>query len=285
VTAPEGKLAGKVALITGAARGQGRNHAIRLAGEGADIIAVDLCEQIDEVGYPMSTEKDLAETAEAVEALDRRIVARKVDVRDAEALAAVVEDAVTELGRLDVVCANAGIITPHGGSDRPTALAEKLAAFRVTVDVNLTGVFATIEAARPALTASGGGSIVITSSLGGLRALGVMGGYTESKHGVVGLMRAAAIELAPARIRVNTVHPTAVRTPMIMNDQSYRSFRPDLEHPTAEDVAPVLAAMNLIDIPYVEPDDISAAVVWLASDDARYVTGITLPVDAGAAIR
>ncbi|SDG37694.1 mycofactocin-coupled SDR family oxidoreductase [Pseudonocardia oroxyli] len=285
MTAPAGKLAGKVALITGAARGQGRNHAVRLAAEGADIIAVDLCEQIDEVRYPMSTEEDLAETVSAVEALDRRIVARKADVREAEALASVVEEGVAELGRLDVVCANAGIITPHGGADRPTALAAKVAAFRLMVDVNLTGVFATIEAARPALTASGGGSIVITSSLAGLRALGVMGGYTESKHGLVGLMRAAAIELAPARIRVNSVHPTSVRTPMIMNDQSYRSFRPDLDHPTAEDVAPTLAAMHLLDVPYVEPDDISAAVLWLASDEARYVTGVALPVDAGGVIR
>lgn len=281
----EGSLAGRVALITGAARGQGRNHAIRLAAEGADIIAVDLCKQITGVHYPLSDDDDLAETVSAVEALGRRVVARKADVRDVDALTAVVEDGVAELGRLDVVCANAGIITPHGGAERPTDATAKVAAFRLMVDINLTGAYCTVEAARPALVDSGGGSIIITSSVAGLRALGVMGGYTESKHGVVGLVRAAAIELAPHRIRVNSVHPTSVRTPMIMNDQSYRSFRPDLQHPSADDVAPALTAMHLFDVPYVEPDDISDAVVWLASDRSRYVTGTTLPVDAGAVIR
>ncbi len=279
-----GRVTGKVALITGAARGQGRSHAIRMAAEGADIIAVDICDEIDSVPYSLATREDLAETVRAVEALDRRIVARRVDVRDIEKMAAAVSDGVAELGRLDIVCANAGIVGPYGLDTAD--LVSRLAAFRLVVDVNLTGVFCTVEASRRALIDSGdGGSIIITSSLAGLRALGAPGGYTEAKHGLVGMMRAYAKEFAPHFIRVNTVHPTNVKTPMIMNDATYRAFRPDLENPTLAEAEAALGYLNLLPVPYLAPDDITDAVLWLASDESRYITGVALPVDAGGALK
>lgn len=278
-----GRVEGKVAFITGAARGQGRSHAVRLAEEGADIIAVDLCEQIDGVPYPMATDEDLQETVRAVEALDRRIVARKADVRDIGQLAAAVQEGVAELGRLDIVCANAGITGPYAAA---ATLEERSASFETVADVNLTGVYRTVEASRDALISSGGGgSIIITSSLAGLRALGAGGGYTEAKHGLVGLMRSYAIELAPHMIRVNTIHPSNVATPMILNEATYKAFRPDLENPTEEEALGALAGLNLLPIPYTEPRDISNAVLFLASEEARYITGVALPVDAGGAIK
>ena len=277
-----GRVQGKVAFITGAARGQGRSHAIRLAQEGADVIAVDICEQIDGVPYPMATPADLDETVRAVEALDRRIVARVADVRDLGQLTRVVEEGVAEFGRLDIVCANAAILGPRYG-DSPES---RMEAFRLLLDVNLTGVYATVEACKAALIdAGGGGSVILTSSLAGLRALGAGGGYGESKHGIVGMMRNYAVELAPHMIRVNSIHPTNVNTPMIMNDRVFRSFRPDLENPTREEAEVSMPAMNLLPIPYVESVDISNAVLWLASDEARYVTGVALPVDAGAMLK
>jgi SDR family mycofactocin-dependent oxidoreductase len=278
-----GRVKGKVAFITGAARGQGRSHAVRLAEEGADIIAVDLCAQIAGVPYPMATPEDLDETVKEVEALDRRIVARVADVREADQLAAAVAEGMAELGRLDIVCANAGITGPYA---ELTDLAARVAMFEQVADVNLTGVFRTVEAAKRALIDSGdGGSVIITSSLAGLRALGAGGGYTEAKHGLVGMMRSYAHELAPHMIRVNSIHPTNVATPMILNEATARAFRPDLENPTEDDVAEALSFLNLLPIPYVEARDISNAVLWLASDEARYVTGVALPVDAGGAIK
>jgi (+)-trans-carveol dehydrogenase len=207
-----GALEGKVALITGAARGQGRSHARTLAAAGADIIAIDICAQVDSVPYPMSTPDDLAERVTEVEALGRRIVAVRADVRDDEAMRKATDFGVAELGRLDIAVANAGIISSDSNRISRTQ------AFRDVLDVNLTGIFVTVEAARPHLIEGGrGGAIVLTSSLVGLRSLGAGHGYTESKHGVVGLMRPLAIELAPHFIRVNSVHPTTVNTPMIMN--------------------------------------------------------------------
>jgi SDR family mycofactocin-dependent oxidoreductase len=268
---------GKVAFITGAARGQGRSHAIRLARDGADIIAVDLCGQVGSVPYAMSTPEDLAQTVKEVEALDRRIVASQADVRDYGAVKAALDAGVAELGRLDIVSANAGIFS--FGTLEELSETE----WQDMIDTNLTGVWHTAKAAIPHLRAAGGGSIVLTSSTAGLEAIPNAGHYTSAKHGVVGLMRTLALELAPDMIRVNSVHPTVVNTDMIQNAATYALFAPDLAEKdrTKEALAPRFQAMNALPIPWVEPVDISNAVLWLASDESRYVTGVTLPIDAG----
>jgi (+)-trans-carveol dehydrogenase len=274
-----GLLDGQVAFITGVARGQGRANAVALAAEGADIIGVDICAQIDCVNYPLATADDLAETVAQIEALGRRVIATQADVRDAAAVRAAVDSGVAEFGRLDIVLANAGIISTDFSADR-------VEAFRTVVDVNLTGVFITLEATRQHLIdGARGGAIVITSSLAGLRALGAGGGYTEAKHGLVGLMRSAATELAPHSIRVNSIHPTSVRTPMIENDNFYKLFRPDLENPTLADAAPGMSTLNLMPVSYIETSDIANAVLFLVSEHGRYITGITMPIDAGGAIK
>ncbi|SDN80396.1 SDR family mycofactocin-dependent oxidoreductase [Klenkia soli] len=266
-----GKLEGKVAFITGAARGQGRSHAVRLAQEGADIIAVDLCAQIDSVAYPMATPDDLAETVRQVEALDRRIVASQADVRSLEALQGAVRDGVAQLGRVDIVLANAGIAPMGEGSETPQAWQDVL-------DINLTGVWNTVHAAVPTMVEQGdGGAIVLTSSTAGLKGIGGDSpggeGYTAAKHGVVGLMRTFANTLAKHRIRVNTVHPTGVNTPMVVNAV--------MEKFLAEDPSIANAISNLLPVDMIEAVDISNAILFLVSDDGRYVTGTTLPVDAG----
>jgi (+)-trans-carveol dehydrogenase len=272
-----GRVEGKVAFITGAARGQGRSHAVRLAEEGADIIAVDICAQIGSVPYEMATPADLAETVREVEALDRRIVAAEADVRDYAALKAALDDGVAQLGGLDIVSANAGI-----ASFAPAADLEE-ATWQDMIDVNLTGVWHAAKAAIPHLIAGGrGGSIVLTSSTAGLVALPNMAHYVAAKHGVVGLMRTLALELAPHSIRVNSVHPTGVNTPMVQNEPTMRVFLPGVENPTAEQYAEAMGALNALPIPWVEPRDVSNAVLFLASDEARYITGVTLPVDAGS---
>jgi SDR family mycofactocin-dependent oxidoreductase len=264
-----GKLDGKVAFITGAARGQGRSHAIRLAQEGADIIAVDICQQIATVPYPMSTPDDLTETAKQVEALDRRIFTAQADVRDTAALKAAFDAGVAELGPVDIVLANAGIA--------PMGLHEPHGAWQDVIDVNLTGVFNTVELAIPSMIERGqGGAIVLTSSTAGINGIGGPTGgglgYTAAKHGVVGLMRSYANNLAQYSIRVNTVHPTGVNTPMIVNEAMQEWL---------EQAGESSALTNALPVPMVEPVDISNAIAWLVSDDARYVTGVTLPVDAG----
>jgi SDR family mycofactocin-dependent oxidoreductase len=267
-----GKLEGKVAFITGAARGQGRSHAVRLAQEGADIIAVDICRQIDTVPYPLATPEDLAQTVKEVEALDRRIVASEADVRSLPALELAVRDGVSQLGRLDIVLANAGI-APMGREDDPVA------AWQDVIDVNLTGVWNTLRASVPVLVDQGqGGAIVLTSSTAGLRGVGSATGggegYGAAKHGVVGLMRKFAATLAEHRIRVNAVHPTGVNTPMIVNEF--------MQQWLADEASTSGAPMtNLLPVPMVESIDISNAILYLVSDDGRYVTGVTLPVDAG----
>ncbi|MFI7272737.1 mycofactocin-coupled SDR family oxidoreductase [Streptomyces sp. NPDC049879] len=273
-----GRVEGKVAFITGAARGQGRSHAIRLAQEGADIIAVDIAAQVGSVPYPMATPDDLAETVRQVEALDRRIVATQADVRDFAQIKQAVDDGVAQLGRLDIVVANAGIVSygPLETMDDTT--------FTDMIDINLTGVWRSVKAAVPHLRAGGGGgSVVLTSSTAGLGASQNVGHYSAAKHGVVGLMRTLALELGQDRIRVNSVHPTSVRTDMIVNEATFELFAPDLpaEERTNEALAARFGALTLLDIPWVEPVDISNAVLWLASDEARFVTGVTLPVDAG----
>jgi SDR family mycofactocin-dependent oxidoreductase len=276
-----GRVEGKVAFITGAARGQGRSHAIRLAAEGADIIAVDICEDVPGIPYAGATEADLAETVKQVEALDRRIVATKADVRDYAGLKAALDDGVSQLGRLDIVSANAGIGMSRG---RSQDLTDDI--WRDMIDVNLTGVWHTAKAAIPTLIEGGrGGAIVLTSSVAGLMAVKNIAHYVSAKHGVVGLMRTLALELAPHSIRVNSIHPTQVDTPMIQNEATWQLFRPDLEHPTREDFVPASQTMNALPIPWVEPIDISNALLFLASDEARYITGVTLPVDAGCVIK
>jgi (+)-trans-carveol dehydrogenase len=276
-----GRVAGKVAFITGAARGQGRSHAIRLAQEGADIIAVDLAGQIGSVPYAMATPDDLAETVKEVEALDRRIVATQADVRDYAAVKAALDGGVAQLGHLDIVSANAGIFS-FGPLDQ---LSET--EWQDMIDVNLTGVWHAAKAAIPHLRAAGGGSMILTSSGLGLEGMPNVGHYVAAKHGIVGLMRTLALELAPDMIRVNSLHPTTVNTDMIQNAATYELFASDLPEAerTPEVVSERFQSINALPIPWVEPVDISNAVLWLASDEARYVTGVTLPIDAGELLK
>jgi (+)-trans-carveol dehydrogenase len=275
-----GRVAGKVALITGAARGQGRSHALRLAGEGADIIALDICRQIESVAYPLATPEDLEETARLVKELGQNVVSHEVDVRNGEALTAAVNDGVAQLGGLDIVIANAGILSVGASFE----LSDE--TWSQVIDTNLTGVWRTTKAAVPHLIAGGkGGSIVLTSSIAGLVGQPGIGHYVAAKHGVVGLMKTLALELAPLNIRVNSIHPTNVDTAMIMNEATYRVFLPDDPNPTREKFAVPAGEMNALPVPWIEPGDVSNAVLFLASDEARYVTGISMPIDAGALIK
>ncbi|NTY61791.1 mycofactocin-coupled SDR family oxidoreductase [Mycolicibacterium sphagni] len=277
-----GRVEGKVAFITGAARGQGRSHAVRLAQEGADIIAVDVCKRIssnDDI--PAPTPDDLAETADLVKGLNRRIVTAEVDVRDYDALKAAVDGGVEQLGRLDIIVANAGI--GNGGQTLDHVSESDWADM---IDVNLSGVWKSVKAAVPHLISAGrGGSIILTSSVGGLKAYAHTGHYIAAKHGVVGLMRTFAVELGHHSIRVNSVHPTNVNTPLFMNEGTMRLFRPDLENPGPDDMAVVAQMMHVLPIGWVEPVDISNAVLFLASDEARYVTGLTMTVDGGSMLK
>jgi (+)-trans-carveol dehydrogenase len=275
-----GRVAGKVAFITGAARSQGRSHAIRLAQEGADIIAVDIAGPVDSVtAYPMATEADLADTVKQVEALDRRIVARKADVRDPAALKAALDDGVAQLGKLDIVCANAGIFQTSPSLDLDDA------DWQETIDINLTGVWNTVKVALPHLIANKGGSIVLTSSVAGLKAIPNAIHYGAAKHGVIGIMRTVAVEFAQHGIRANSVHPTSVNTIMVQNESVWGLFDPANPHPTRESAEAVFITTNTLPVPWVEPVDISNAVLFLASDEARYITGVTLPVDAGSMLK
>ncbi|WP_104083362.1 MULTISPECIES: mycofactocin-coupled SDR family oxidoreductase [unclassified Cryobacterium] len=275
-----GRVEGRVAFVTGAARGQGRSHALRLAQEGADIIAVDICEDIETNHYPLSTEADLAETARLIEALDRRVVTRKADVREPAQLVAALADGIAELGRVDIVVANAGICPL--GADVPAQ------GFLDAIQVDLIGVINTVSAALPHLSA--GASIVCTGSVAGLMAGGTStpangpggAGYSHAKRGVARFVHDLALQLAPHSIRVNAVHPTNVDTDMLQSQPMYNIFRPDLENPTREDAELAFPSMQPMPIGYVEPVDISNAVLFLASDESRYVTGLQLKVDAGA---
>jgi SDR family mycofactocin-dependent oxidoreductase len=275
-----GRVEGKVAFVTGAARGQGRSHALRLAEEGADIIAVDLCEDIATNHYALSSAEDLAETARLIEKLDRRVFTQKADVRERSQLAAALAAGVAEMGHLDVVVANAGICPL--GSDVPPQ------GFLDAVSVDLVGVINAVEAAFPYLKA--GAAIVCTGSVAGLMSGGTDNpqngpggaGYAHAKRGVARFVHDLALQLAPHSIRVNAVHPTNVNTNMLQSEPMYKVFRPDLENPTREDAEPAFGAMQPMPIGYVEPVDISNAVLYLASEEARYVTGLQLKVDAGA---
>jgi (+)-trans-carveol dehydrogenase len=275
-----GRVEGKVAFITGAARGQGRAHAVRLAQEGADIIAIDICKQIDSVQIPLSTPEDLAETADLVKGLNRRIYTAEVDVRDYDALRVAVDAGVEQLGRLDIV-ANAGI-----GNGGATLDKTSEPDWTDMIDVNLGGVWKTVKAGVPHILAGGrGGSIILTSSVGGLKAYPHTGHYVAAKHGVVGLMRTFAVELGAQNIRVNSVHPTNVNTPLFMNEGTMKLFRPDLENPGPDDMKVVGQLMHTLPIGWVEPEDIANAVLFLASDEARFITGVTLPVDGGSCLK
>lgn len=274
-----GRVAGKVALVTGAARGQGRSHALRLAEEGADTILVDVAAPMPAVAgaYPGATDEDFAATIDRVRALGARVSWRKVDVRDFAGLKAAVDEGVRVLGRLDIVAANAGIVV-YGN----TSLTVGDAEWNDTLDVNLKGVWHTVKAAVPHMIKQGtGGSVIITSSTAGLKGTLNVGVYPATKHAVLGLARTLCNELAPHMIRVNTIHPGTVNTPMAINEATFGLFRPDLESPTIEDVAPDFASINAMPIPWVEPVDISNALLFLASDEARFVTGTELKVDAG----
>jgi SDR family mycofactocin-dependent oxidoreductase len=271
-----GRMQGKVALVTGAARGQGRAHAVRLAQEGADVIAVDVCAGFENTQYPAATTDDLEETVRLVEALDRRIVHRVADIRDLEGLTAAVDAGVAELGHLDVVVANAAIVVMRPYDQVTPAIWQEV------IDVNLTGTWNTVMAAVPHLERAGGGSIVLVSSVAGLKGLPFLVPYVAAKHGVVGLMRAFATELAKHKIRVNSLHPTATDTPM-NHMESTEGALPVERDPK---VAPMLwnHLLDLGPVGMVDPVDQANGMLFLASDEARFVTGVALPVDAGCSI-
>jgi SDR family mycofactocin-dependent oxidoreductase len=274
-----GRLHGKVALITGAARGIGRAQAVRFAQEGADIIALDICGPVDTVVVPSATPADLDETARLVAEAGGQIAAEVADVRDTDAVQAATDRGVERLGGLDIVCATAGI------TSRAMATELSAAAWQTMLDVNLTGVWKTCRATAPHLIDRGAGAMVLTSSIAGLRGLVGVAHYTAAKHGVVGLMRSLAKELAPHNIRVNTLHPTNVDTPMIQNDHVRGAFRPDLERVSRDEFAEAACSMNMLAIPWLEAVDVANASLFLASDEARYITSVALPVDAGSTQR
>jgi SDR family mycofactocin-dependent oxidoreductase len=271
-----GRLDGKVAFITGAARGQGASHAVRMAEEGADIIAVDICEDIASVPYELGTWEELEETAAAVEQADRRVVIAKADVRDRQALQEAVEKGVAELGRLDVVVPNAGIWSTSPFLEMSDDTYDDM------IDVQMHGMYNACKATVPQLVEQGeGGSIVIISSTAGMRGFLNQVHYNMAKHAVVGLMRSLANELAPQMIRVNSIHPSSTFTKMINNAAIWEAFAPGVENPTEADFGDTFESLNMLPVRWAEPIDISHAVVYLASDESRYVTGVTLPVDSG----
>lgn len=266
-----GRLQGKVALISGVARGQGRAHALRLAGEGADIIGFDVCADLPQAPYQLATPDDLDETRRLVENLDRRFIGRVADVRSTAEVEAVVSEGFSEFERLDIVCANAAIT-----GFVPDAWSITEDQWEAMIGVNLTGVWKTVKAAAPLMIEAGnGGSIIITSSSAGTKGMINLAHYSAAKHGVVGLARTLANELAPHSIRVNTIHPTGVNTKFINNPhiQGFMEENPDWG----------ANMQNALPVEQLDPEDISAAVAWLASNDARFVTGVALPIDAGFA--
>jgi SDR family mycofactocin-dependent oxidoreductase len=279
-----GRVEGKVAFVTGAARGQGRSHAVRLAEEGADIIAVDICRDIATNEYPLASPDDLKETVRLVEEHDRRIVAIEADVRDRGQLSQALERGIAELGKLDIVVAQAGIM-PLGGEP-------KLQAWTDVVDTNLVGVINAIHSALPHL--ADGASVIATGSAAVFMTgtqLAAPGedpggsGYGYAKKALSEFVHELARNLAPRMIRANVVHPTNCNTNMLNSDPMYRAFRPDLENPTREDAVLAFPAQQAMPVPYIEPGDVSNAVVFLASDESRYITGLQLRVDAGSYLK
>jgi SDR family mycofactocin-dependent oxidoreductase len=279
-----GRVSGKVAFVTGAARGQGRSHAIRLAEEGADIIAVDLCEDIPSIGYPMATPEDLEETAQYVEKTGQRIVTAKADVRDAAQLRAALDEGLAEFGKLDIVVAQAGVAGMKGEP--------QIDAWCDVINTNLVGTINAIQVSLPHL--KDGASIIATGSTAALMDVAKvdnpgtdLGGvaYLTSKRALSGYVHDLATHLAPRGIRANVVHPTNCNTDMLQSEPMYRSFRPDLEKPTRADAEPVFGVQQAMKIPYIEPLDISNMILFLASDEARYVTGMQMRVDGGGYLK
>ena len=272
-------LLGRMAVITGGARGQGRSHALELARLGADVAICDLCDDIATIGYPLSTRDDLAETAKLVDAAGRRCVSEVVDVRDLGAVIGFVDEVQSSWGSVDIMVANAGV-TAIGSVCDMTA-----AQWGDVIDINLTGVFNAIRAAAPHMRRQRAGRIIGISSMMGRTSQPAIPAYTASKWGVIGLCKSAAYELAGFGVTVNVIAPGNVSTPMIHNDQLYGMMRPDLEHPTADEVAPVMAELHAQPVPWLEPEEITAAVVYLVSDGARHITGSVLDVNAGASAK
>jgi SDR family mycofactocin-dependent oxidoreductase len=279
-----GRVEGKVAFITGAARGQGRSHAVRLAEEGADIIAVDLCRDIDSIGYPLATPEDLEETAQFVEKTGQRIITAQADVRDAAQLIEALENGISELGKVDIVVAQAGIAGMKGNPP--------LQAWTDVINTNLVGTINAIQVALPHLKQ--GASIIATGSTAALMDTAKKdnpgadpGGmaYMTAKRLLSQYVHDLATELSVRGIRANVVHPTNCNTDMLQSEPMYRSFRPDLEHPTRADAEPVFGVQQAMRIPFIEPEDISNAILWLASDESRYVTGLQLRVDGGGYLK
>ena len=270
-----GRLDGKVALITGGARGQGRSHAVTFAREGADVVICDLAAQIDTVPYTMSNPDDLAETTRLVEEHDRRCVTMQADVRDTGQMQAVVDRAIAELGKIDILLANAGIVAPVPLVDISDD------AWSDMVETDLTGVFKSIRAVAPHMIAQRSGRIIATSSMVGKTGVPGLAHYVAAKWGVIGLLKSAALELGQYNITVNAVCPTNVDTPMIQNPAMYSLFAPDIENPSRDDVVPGFSALNALPIPWVEAKDISEGMLYLAAESGRYVTGETLTIAAG----
>jgi SDR family mycofactocin-dependent oxidoreductase len=272
-----GRLDSKVALVSGAARGQGRSHAIRMAEEGADVIAFDLCEDFASVDYPMGTESDLNETVLAIEALGRRVVVEKVDARDSVGLKRLVESGTSALGRLDIVVANAGILKTAPFLDVGDDLWE------ATIGTNLTGVFKTVRAALPAILVGGrGGSIVLTGSTASVHGHANTAPYSAAKHGVIGLTKVLANEYGGRWIRTNAILPTAVGTDMILNQATYTLMSGGDPNATQDQALPGFQSLNSLPVPWIEPLDVSNALLWLVSEEARYVNGALFAIDAGS---
>jgi (+)-trans-carveol dehydrogenase len=272
-------LTGKVAFITGAARGQGRSHAIRLAEQGAHIVLVDACRTLETVPYPMATAQDLAETASLVKTAGADVLPAELDVRDLPGLRQLAEQTMDRFGRIDIVIANAAISSPA----RTLEMSEQ--TWQEMIDVNLTGVWKTVAATVPHMRAAGrGGSVVIISSLAAIAPHENIAHYTAAKAGLIGLMKVLAKELAPDGIRVNTIHPGSVATPMVLNDSTYRLFRPDLEAPTRADMEVATQTLHAMPVALLEPEDITATILHLVSDAGRYITGTTQLIDAGGAL-
>lgn len=272
-----GKLDGKVALVTGAARGQGRSHALRMAEEGADLIISDLCRDLATVPYPLARPEDLLDTQREIEKLGRRCVASQTDVRDTAAVQAMVDEGVAELGRLDIAVANAGVC----GFGKLWELSDE--QWDEMIGVDLSGVFKTMRAVTPHMLAQGSGRIVATSSMGGRMGNPNLAHYVAAKWGVIGLVKTLALEVADRGITVNAVCPATVDSDMVHNAALYGLFAPDLTDPTKEDVEPRYAAMSPMGVPWVAPADITNAVMFLVSDDARYISGSTIDVSTAAA--
>lgn len=277
-----GRVSGKVAFVTGAARGQGRSHAVRLAEEGARIVAVDICAPIASMRYPLATPEDLEQTAKEVEAAGQEIIARQADVRDRSQLQSVMDEAISEFGGVDVVVANAGIC--------PMVDTTLCQAFVDATDVDLIGVMNMVAVALPHLKA--GASIIVTGSTAGMMTgttemLGASGGvgYSWAKQTITRYVEVLALQLAPSMVRLNAIHPTNVDTHLLQNEDIYRAFRPDLEHPTKEDAVLAFPAMQAMPIPWIDPQDVSHLVAYLASDESRYMTGLNIRLDAGAMLK